>query len=64
MNNYGYFFIMLFAIMFFWIYSVDAFAQVQNCWRQGTLTVCQMPDGKIIYIDRPVEVIVEKLVEV
>lgn len=42
------FLICLFAIMFFWVLSVEAFAQTQRCWRSSAgVLECIGSDGKI-----------------
>lgn len=51
MNNTTRFLIVLFAVMFFWAYNVDAFAKTQSCWRSSSgVLECVDSDGKITII--------------
>lgn len=45
--------ILLFSIMFFWVLSVDAFAQATRCFDDGKGIVrCVKPDGTMTTIIR------------
>lgn len=44
--------ILLFAVMFFWAASIDAFAQNVRCFDSGGLIKCIHPDGSITTVVR------------
>lgn len=45
------FIIILFAVMFFWVYSVEAFGQTMTCQTSSAgITTCTTSEGKIIVI--------------
>lgn len=45
------FFIVLFAIMFFWVYTTPAFAKSMSCWTSSAgVTECITSDGEIVKI--------------
>jgi hypothetical protein len=50
MNNYTRILILLFAIMFFWVYSVPAFASTMWCQTSSAGVTTCYKDGQIIVI--------------